>query len=81
MKRTVVDLLAYRRQRVDQMAGFRLCGWKPLREAVTDASRAVNCLVPLHLASEEEIFEVIERLEHCRQLALSMLQKGRRHGQ
>lgn len=81
MKRAVVDLLAYRRRRLDQKAGFRLYGWKPLRDAVTDASRAVNCLVPLHLVNEEEIVAVVDQLEHCRQLALSMLQRGRQHGQ
>ena len=81
MMRPITDLPTYRRHLVDKRAGFRLCGWKPLREAVTDVSRAVNCLVPLHLAREEDITAVAEQLEHCRQLALAMKQRGRRHGQ
>jgi hypothetical protein len=81
MTRPVTDLRAYRQRLVDKRAGFRGCGWKPLREAVTDVSRAVNCLVPLHLAREEDIAAVAAQLEHCRQLALAMMQRGRGHGQ
>jgi hypothetical protein len=80
MKRNVLSIIAYQRRKAEQLAGFRGCGWKALREGVTEASRAVNCLIPLHLASEEEIVEVAAELERCRQLALAMLRKGRRHG-
>lgn len=80
MMGTITDLRDFRRRRVDQRAGFRLCGWKPLRDAVTEASRAVNGLVPLHLAREEEILQVVEIIDECRELAAGMLSKGRRHG-
>lgn len=80
MKRNVLDFRAYQRRKSDRREGFRACGWRALREAVTDVSRSVNRLVPLHLAREEEIAEVAEELERCRLLALAMLKKGRRHG-
>ena len=81
MKPNVFDLRAYKRRKTERNLGFRACGWKDLREAVTETSRAVNCLVPLHLATESEIVEVAEQLANCQRLALAMLAKERQRGQ
>lgn len=80
MKQNVVDFRAYRRRKVEHDLGYRACGWRDLRAAVTDASRAVNHLVPLHLVTESEIIEVADRLARCQHLALAMVEKGRQHG-
>jgi len=80
MKRNVLDFVAHQRRHAERREGFRACGWMALRDAVTEASRAVNHLTPLHLVSEDEIAGVADHLDHCRQLALAMLKKGRQRG-
>jgi hypothetical protein len=79
-KANVTDLRAYVTRRAEQWGAFRARGWQPLRQAVTDASRALNHILPLHMASEEEVARVAEQLRQCHELAIAMLQEGKRNG-